>query len=181
MAAFNSEEAARQGRSETIPAGWTKYAVSRGALWLNVLSYGGCGLILAGAALYLLLSGAAQTTSIVEFGALVILAFIFLLIGLRLIPPLRNQASHFFLITPDGFVQVAGQKISGLPFSEISAARREPGLLGAKLVVQQRSSKTLVLPIGRLYGAGTLREIEETLTAGITPDGQGKLRKARRR
>lgn len=180
MAAFNSEEAARQGRSGTIPAGWKKYAVSRGALWLNVLSYAGCGLVLAGAALYLLISGSAQTTSIIEFSVLVILAFIFLLIGLRLLPPLRNPATHFFLITTDGFVQVAGQKVSGLSFAEISAARREPGLLGTKLVVQRRSGTTLVLPIGRVYGAGTLREIEEALTASIKPDGQGKPKKARR-
>jgi ribulose 1,5-bisphosphate carboxylase large subunit-like protein len=40
-------------------------------------------------------------------------------------------------------------------------------LLGAKLVVQRPGGKTLVLPLGRVYGTRALREMEDALTVGI--------------
>ena len=180
MAAFDLAEAARQGRGETIPPRWRKFPASRSTLWVNFISYACACLVMLGIAIYLLISGAAQNTAILEFSAFVALGVIFLSISLRLVAPLRNRAGYFSLITTDGFVLVAGHKVVGLPFAEIKAAQREPGLLGTKLVVERRSGKALVLPIGRVYGAGTLREIEEGLTASLASQSQGKPKKARR-
>src|ERR1051326_9528993 len=55
--AFNLEEAARQGRSETIPSTWTKFPASRGVLWINCLVYVLGGLIIFGLATSILISG----------------------------------------------------------------------------------------------------------------------------
>lgn len=181
MAAFNIEEAARQGRSEAIPVGWTRFSPSTRTLWLNLISYGLCALLLFGLIPFLLITGnTSQSTSPVEAVASFVLGLIFLSIFLRLIPPLVNKVGHFFLITTDGFVLVAGRKVIGLPLTEISLASREPGLLGAKLVLQQRSGKALALPIGRVYGAQALRGMEESLTSAIKASGQEKRKKTKR-
>jgi hypothetical protein len=181
MAAFDKEEAARQGRGETIPTGWTKYTPSSRALWLNLISYGLCTLLLFGLIPLLLITGdTGQTVSPLEAAASSVLGLVFLFIFLRLIPPLLNKAGHFFLVTNIGFVLVAGRKVIGLPLAEISAASREPGLLGAKLVIQQRSGKALALSIGRVYGTRALREMEETLTSTLKASDQGKRKKAKR-
>ncbi|HEU5200177.1 MAG TPA: hypothetical protein VFU32_11100 [Ktedonobacterales bacterium] len=181
MAAFDREEAARQGRGETIPTGWTKFAPSSRALWLNLISYGLCALLLFGLIPFLLITGnTGQAVSPLEAAASFGLGLIFLFILLRLIPPLLNKAGHFFLVTTDGFVLVAGRKVIGMPLAEISAASREPGLLGAKLVIQQRTGKALALPIGRVYGTRALREMEETLAAAIKASGQEKRKKTKR-
>lgn len=181
MAAFNIEEAARQGHGENIPAGWTRFSPSSRALWLNLISYGLCTLLLFGLIPYLLITGTtSQAVSPLEAGASFVLGLLFLSIFLRLIPPLLNRAGHFFLVTTEGFVLVAGRKLTGLPLTEISAASREPGLLGAKLVLQRRSEKALVLPIARVYGTRALREMEETLTAAINASGQQKKKKTKR-
>ena len=181
MAAFNTEEAARQGRSEAIPTGWTKFSPSGRALWLNLVSYGLGTLLLFGLIPFLLITGnTGQSVSPVEAAASGVLGVIFLSIFLRLIPPLLNKAGHFFLVTNDGFVLVGGRKVTGLPLAEISAASREPGLLGAKLVVQRRSGKALALSIGRIYGTRALREMEETLTTASKASGQQKRKKTRR-
>jgi hypothetical protein len=181
MAAFNREEVARQGRGEAIPTGWTRYSPSNRALWLNLISYGLCTLLLFGLIPYLLITdNTGQAVSPLEAAASFVLGLIFLSITLRLIPPLLNRAGHFFLVTTDGFVLVAGRKLIGLPLTEISAASREPGLLGAKLVLRRRSGKALVLPIARVYGTRALREMEETLTTAINAGGQQKRKKTKR-
>ena len=181
MAAFNTEDAARQGRSEAIPTGWTKYSPSNRALWLNLISYGLCMLLLFGLIPFLLITGnTRQPVSPLEAAASCVLGLIFFSIFLRLIPPLLNRAGHFLLVTSDGFVLVAGRKVTGMPFTETSTASREPGLLGAKLVIQRRSGKALALPIGRVYGTRALREMEETLTAAIKASSQEKRKKTKR-
>lgn len=169
MAAFDIQEAARQGRSGTIPPTWTKFSISRVTLWLNFMSYGlGALIFLAIPLVYLLITRASnQSISLLEALVAFILGLIFLRISLGLLPPVIQGVRHFLLVTPDGFVQVAGRKVVGLAFTEISSARAEPGLLGAKLVVHRRAGKTLVLPIGRVYGGRTLRKMEEALNATV--------------
>lgn len=166
MAAFDKEEVARQGRSGDIPPTWSRFTISRGTLWLNLICYGLGGVIFLLIPLYLLITDpGSQNNSPLGDGVAFVLGLIFLWIGLRVLPPVLQSARHFFLVTPDGFVQVAGKRVIGLPLAEISGARTEPGLLGSKLVVQQHSGKALVLPIGRVYGGRTLRKMEEALTA----------------
>jgi hypothetical protein len=182
MAAFNLEEAARQGRSGTIPPKWTRFSVSRGAAWSNLIIYSIGSLFILGSAIYLFITGAlssgpGQTTSPFLLLVLLVLGFLFLGVSLRVLPTLIRSDRHFFLITPDGFVSVAGSKLVGLPFTEISSASREPGLMGTKLVVRQRAGKALVLPIGRTYGARALREMEEALTAALKAPTQSKRQK----
>jgi len=179
MAAFDLEETARQGRSGAIPPKWTRFSVSRSAVWLNLIIYGAGALILLGVAIYLFITGVfsaspGQTTSPFLALALAVLGFVFLAVSLRVLPALINGAGHFFLITPDGFVLVAGKKLVGLPFTELRHASREPGLLGAKLVAQRRSGRPLALPIGRIYGTRALREMEEALAAGLKPADRNK-------
>jgi hypothetical protein len=175
--AFDLEEAARQGRSGTIPQEWKMFRVSRGTAWLNLLSYLACGVALLGLAVYLFVTSSAflpgsstndQPLSPIGLALLVILGFIFLLIAVRLLPPLLNGAGHFFLVTQEGFVMVEGRRVVGLPFSEMKAANREAGMLGAKLVAQRKAGKTLVLPLGRVYGPRALRQMEEALNAGVS-------------
>ncbi len=182
MAAFNLEEAARLGRSETLPPKWTKFSVSRATVWSNFIVYASGALLLLGFAIYLFITGlltssSGQTTAPFAPLALLVLGFIFLTVSLRILPPLIRSDLHFFLITPDGFVNAAGSRLVGLPFTEISSASREPGLLGVKLVVRPRSGKLLVLPIGRIYGARKLREMEDALTAALKQPGQSKRQK----
>ena len=167
MPAFDLQAAARQGRSGTIPPTWTRFPISRVTLWLNFISYGlGALIFLTIPLIYLLITRASsQNISLLEALVAFILGLIFLRISLGLLPPVIQRARHFLLVTPDGFVQVAGRKVVGLAFTEISSARAEPGLLGAKLVVHQRAGKALVLPIGRIYGGRTLRKMEEALSA----------------
>ncbi len=174
MAAFNLEEAARQGRSGTIPPNWTRFSVSRAAVWSNGIIYFVGALLLFGSAVYLFITDSGQTSTPFASVALLVLGVIFLVVSLRILPPLLKSSHHFFLITTSGFVHVAGSRLVGLPFAEISSASREPGLLGTKLVVRQRSGKTLVLPIGRVYGARALREIEDALTAALKSSDQSK-------
>ncbi len=190
--AFDLEEAARQGRSGNIPQEWTLFRVSRGTVWLNLLVYLACGLLLLGLAGYLFATSSAslpgssahdQPLSPIGLALLVILGFIFLIIAIRLLPPLLSSAGHFFLVTREGFVAVAGQRVVGLAFSEMKAASREAGMLGAKLVVQRKTGKTLVLPLGRVYGTRALRQMEEVLTAGITTpkeESKGRRKKSKR-
>ncbi len=182
MAAFDLEEAARQGRSGAIPPKWNRFSVSRGTLWFNLTVYGIAALILIGAAVYVFITGVFSSNSSpisapFEAGALLILGFIFLAVSLRVLPALINSAGHFFLITPNGFVLVSGRRLVGLPLSEIRAASREQGMLGAKLVVQPHAGRPLILPIGRIYGTRALREMEEALMAGLKPADQDKRKK----
>jgi len=181
MAAFNMEEAARQGRGETIPAGWARFPASRGALWTNFTIYTVGAALIFGLAVYLFITGSLpggtpgdQGLAPYEFVGLLIFGCLFLSVGLRLIPPLRKSSRYFFLITPDGFVYVADKKLVGLAMSEISSAYRQTGWLGGKLVVMRNADRSLVLRIGHFYPVQTIREIEETLIAALKPASQSK-------
>jgi hypothetical protein len=176
MAAFNLEEAARQGHGETTPPGWTKFPASHGVILANLLIYIIGAAVVFGLAVYISITGSLpggangdQGFAPLEFVALLIFGCIFLVVGLRMIPALLKGDQYFFLITNSGFVYVAGKKLMGLPFAEISSAYRQVGLLGGKLVVRQRAGKTLVVPLGRLYSAHTVHQMEEALAASLKP------------
>jgi hypothetical protein len=186
MAAFDMEEAARLGRTNTFPSTWTKFPVSRSAIWRNCIIYILGALLVFGVAFYLidpgLLPGGSNTSSNqaiapFEFVAFLIFGCVFLGVGLRKIPVLLKSDQYFLLITTAGFVYVADKKLVGLPFAEISSATRQPGWLGGKLVVRRPAGRSLVLPIGHFYSVRTIREIEETLTAALTPPNQGKCQR----
>ncbi|HEY7357569.1 MAG TPA: hypothetical protein VH590_13920 [Ktedonobacterales bacterium] len=181
MAAFNMEEAARQGRSEPLPAGWTKFPASRGATLTNVLIYIIGAALVFGLAAYIALTGSLpggtpgdQGLAPIEFVALLGFGVVFLVVGLRMIPALRNSDQYFFLLTREGFVYAAGKKLMGLPFAEISGAYRQSGLLGGKLVVNRHTGRALVVPLGRFYTTQAVREIEETLNASLKSGGGSK-------
>jgi hypothetical protein len=184
MAAFDVEKAARQGRSETIPATWTKFPASRGAIWSNFLIYLVGALLIFGLDIFIVITGSLpggtngdQGLAPLEFVTLLIFGFIFLFVGFRMIPPLIKSDQYFFLITTDGFVYVADKKLAGLSFAEMRSVYRQPGLFGGKLVVQRRSGKSLALSIGRFYATRTARAMEEALTAGIKSIEQNKREK----
>ncbi len=181
MAAFNVEEAARQGRSETIPPAWTRFPASRSAIQTNIIIYTLGAVIVFGLAIYLFVTGSLpggtrgdEGFAAFELVALVIFGCLFLSIGLRMIPSLLNSDQYFFLITNDGFVYAAGKKLMGLPLSEVSIAYRQAGLLGGKLVVRQRSGGVLNIPLGRYYTTQAVREMEETLLASLNSGSKSK-------
>ena len=183
MAAFNVEEAARQGRSDAIPSTWTRFPASRSAIQTNIVIYVGGAVLLFGLAVYLLLNDSLPGGVKGDYGfapfelvALIALGCLFLWIGLRLIPPLLKSNQYFFLITSDGFVYAADKKLVGLPLAEIGIAYRQAGLLGGKLVVRQQSGSVLHIPLGRLFTTKAVREMEETLNASVKSLGKGRKR-----
>ena len=184
MAAFNREDAARQGRSETIPPTWTKFPASRAAIRSNLIIYIVGAILVFGLAVYLLLTGSLpggtsgdQGLAPFELFALVVFGGVFLWVGARLIPPLLKTDDYFFLITNEGFVYVAGKKLMGLPFAEMSLPYRQSGMLGGKLVVRQPAGKALVVPLGLLYATRTVREMEEALIARLKAAKNGQRTK----
>ncbi|HEY7347529.1 MAG TPA: hypothetical protein VH599_04365 [Ktedonobacterales bacterium] len=181
MAAFDIEEAALQGRGEAIPPVWARFAVSRSAIWTNFTIYTVGAVLTFGLAAYLFIAGSLPGGSNgddglapIEFVALLACGCLFLSVGLRLIPPLRKSSQYFFLVTPDGFVFVAGKKLIGSPFTKITSAYRQPGLLGGKLVVLREADRSLALRIGHFYSVQTIREIEEALVANLKPVSRSK-------
>ncbi len=184
MAAFNLEDAARQGRSEAIPPTWTKFPASRGAIRTNLIIYLVGAVLIFGLAIYLAVTGSLpggtngdQGLAPVELLLLLVFGCVFLVIGLRMIPPLFKSDQYFFLLTPNGFVYAAGKKLVGLPFTDVRGAYRQPGLLGGKLVILQHAGKSLVLSLGRYYSTQTVREMEEALNAALKPASKNKPKK----
>jgi hypothetical protein len=183
MAAFNLEDAARQGRGETIPPTWTKFPASHGVILANLLIYIIGAVLLFGLAAYIVVTGSLpggtngdQGLAPLEVVALLIFGGIFLVIGLRMIPALFKRDHYFFLITNQGFVCAAGEKLMGLPFAEISSVYRQSGLLGGKLVVRRQADRSLVIPLGRFYTTQAAREMEEALAASLKPDSKRRKR-----
>jgi len=184
MAAFNVEEAARQGRSDTIPPTWTKFPASRSAIRSNIIIYIVGAALLFGLAAYLFTTGSMPGGTRGDDGfapfelvALFLFGCLFLSISLRLIPPLLKSDQYFCLITSDGFVYAADKKLIGSPLAEISTAYRQVGLLGGKLVVRQHSGSVLNIPLGRFYTTQAVREVEEMLNASLKSVGKSKREK----
>jgi hypothetical protein len=183
MAAFNVEEAARQGRSDAMPSTWTRFPASRSAIQTNIIIYSIGAVLLFGLAVYVLLNdslpgGVKGDYGFAPFELVALAAFgvLFLWIGLRLIPPLLKSDHYFFLITTDGFVYAADNKLMGLPLAEVGMVYRQAGLLGGKLVVRQQSGSVINIPLGRLFTTRAVREMEETLMASVKSQGKGRGR-----
>ncbi len=181
MAAFNLEDAARQGRSEAIPPTWTKFPASRGAIRTNLIIYLVGAVIVFGLAIYLAVNGSLpggtkgdQGLAPVELLLLLIFGCVFLVIGLRMIPPLLKSDQYFLVLTTDGFVYVTGKKLVGLPLTDVRGAYRQPGLLGGKLVILRHVGRSLVLSLGRYYSTPTVRDMEEALNAALKPASKSK-------
>jgi hypothetical protein len=181
MAAFNLEEAARQGRSEAIPPTWARFPASRRTIRTNLIIYLAGAVIIFGLAIYLAVTGSLpggtngdQGLAPLELVFLLVFGCVFLVVGLRMIPSLLNSDHYFFLLTTDGFVYVAGKKLTGLPFTAVRGAYRQPGLLGGKLVVLQHEGKSLALTLGRYYSTPTVRDMEEALNAALKPASKSK-------
>ncbi len=184
MAAFNLEDAAHQGRSETIPPTWKKFPASRGTIRANLIIYLVGAALVFGLAIYLAVTGSLpggtpgdQGLAPVELVVLLVFGVVFLVIGLRMIPPLLKSDQHFFLLTTNGFVYAAGKKDTGLPFTAVRGAYRQPGLLGGKLIILQHEGRSLVLPLGRYYSTSTVRDMEEALNAALKPASKSTPKK----
>jgi hypothetical protein len=185
MAAFNMEDAARQGRSEAFPPGWTKFPASHGVILANLLMYIIGAVVIFGLAVYIAITGSLpggakgdQGLAPLEFVALLGFGCFFLVAGLRMIPALLKGHHYFFLITNQGFVYAAGKKLMGLPFAEIRSTYRQSGLLGGKLIVNRHTGRALVVPLGRFYSIQAVREMEEKLAASLKPDSSKRGKRA---
>ncbi len=181
MAAFNIEEAARQGRGEAVPPTWTKFPASHGVILANLLIYIIGAVVIFGLAASIVITGSLpggvngdQGLAPYECVALLIFGCIFLVVGLRMIPALLKREQYFFLLTNQGFVYAAGKKLMGLPFAEIGSVYRQSGWLGGKLIVRRQSGAALVVPLGRFYSTQTVREMEKALAASLKPAGKKK-------
>lgn len=168
MTAFDLEGIVRQGQRGDVPPDWTLFPLLRRALWSNLISYLLLGLFLVGVALYLVVSrqafvpaflpdsfftpGGIAAASLVEASLLVALGTSFLFFGVRCLDPLREPHAHFLVVTPEGFAEVKGQRVTGVAFAEVAGLRLRGGVLGQEIVVRRRSGGSLTFAIGKHYG-----------------------------
>jgi len=181
MASFDLSGAVQQARAGMISPGWKVFPLLRRAIWTNLLSECVLGLFGIGVAIYLFVSGSAyvpaflpdsffsQTgilvTSIIESLLFLALGIWLLVLGIRWIPRIGDSAGYFFLVTPDGFAEVKGEKVVGLPLSDVLRLNQRNGYLGPELQIQRRTGGTLKLAIGRNYGPAN--QIAATLAEGV--------------
>jgi len=178
---FDPAQAAALGRSELVPTGWMRFSLRRRNAWQNALSFTIVGLALLGGTAYLYLTGVfllagfvplawrgAQTTQILLIAQTVVLGAFFLgfaLRGLWWFKPLRHLDDYFFLLTPQGFLEVKGAQARGAAFADLRGVRLGGGDLGWQLVATLRSGEKLELDIGNNYGPG--REVYAYLLASL--------------
>jgi hypothetical protein len=74
-------------------------------------------------------------------------------LGLRWVRAVRDPNGFFFLVTPDYFGEVRGDRVKGLPFAGVSSISTESGgMLGLELVVKLRDHSKLTYDFGKTYG-----------------------------
>ncbi len=70
-------------------------------------------------------------TSLIESLFFLAVGIWLLVVGIRLFGPLTNSRGYFFLVTPDGFAGVKGEKVVGRPFADVMGLQQKNGYLGA--------------------------------------------------
>lgn len=163
------------------PPDWRLFPLQRRAVWTNFLSGVILGIFGIGVAIYLFVSGSAYVpaflpdsffspqgifiTSVIESLLFLALGIWLLVTGIRWVPRIGDSNSYFFLVTPEGFAEVKGEKVVGLPFTDMLKLHQRNGFFGPELVIQMRTGGSLTLAIGRNYGPA--RQIAATLLDGV--------------
>jgi hypothetical protein len=190
---FDPAQAAALGRGEVVPSGWTRFPLRRRNAWQNALGTAIVGLVLLGGTAYLYLTGvflladfvplawrSAQTTElllIAQTAVLGVALVVLTLRGLWWFEPLRHLGDYFFLVTPQGFLEVRGAKTKGAAFADVRGVRLGGGDFGWQLVATLRSGEKLALDIGNNYGPG--RELYAYVLAALNAS-RGATASARR-
>ncbi len=181
MASFDLSGAVQQARTGVIPPDWKRFPLLSRAIWSNLLGSLILGIFCVGVAIYLFVSRSAYVptflpdsffsptgiliTSIIESLLFLAIGIWLLVLGIRWVPRIGDSDGYFFLVTPAGFAEVKGEKVVGLPFTDVLKLRQKNGYFGPELLIQRRTGGTLTLAIGRSYGPA--RQISATLLEGV--------------
>jgi hypothetical protein len=88
-----------------------------------------------------------------ELALFAILGVWLLWLGVGWLRRLRQRSDYFFLVTPDVFAEVKGEKVSGARLADVRAMALESGgLYGQELVVRLASGQKLSYDFGGAYG-----------------------------
>jgi hypothetical protein len=173
-------DAVHQLRGGTTPPGAAIFRARTGAIWANLLSLAGAGVFLVAGSVFLVATGTviggqflprAWSTPLVLLIATAVEAVVaaafgvwFIVLGLRWVRAVRDPNGFFFLVTPDYFGEVRGDRVKGLPFAEVSSISTESGgMLGLELVVKLRDHSKLTYDFGKTYGP--VRDIHSYMLA----------------
>jgi len=182
MAAFDPAGAASQARTGMIPPEWRLFPILRKAIITNIITNSLVGIFGFAMAAYLFFTGSAYvpkflpdnwfngtsgaTISLIESLLFVAVGIGFLVLAVRWVGPLRDSQAYFFLITPDGFAEVKGEKVMGVALDNVTDLRLKSGYLGLELVALRRSGRALAFAIDKNYGPP--REMYAAVRAAIT-------------
>ena len=153
---FDATAALADARSGALPEGWTKYSVVRAliltrsiaVLVFAVASLGFGGFLVwveAPAVVFQIVCG-------VFFG---VVGLGLAAIGAQGFQMLRRLDDYFFLITPQGFVQLKGAKVVALPLKDLTKVKLVRDLFTVSLVITKRSGEIMKVSGLRDYGEPT--------------------------
>lgn len=152
---FDARQAVEEASSADLPTDWHKYPTIRGLVLTRVITAGiSAFLTLAIVALFLAFSRYV-TSQVYEIIAVIL--FVALTLWLAAITiqgalVLRDIEQRFFLITPEGFAQVKGEKVIGFPLTDLTKVRLVRDLYGVSLLLTLRSGEVARVSGLRDYG-----------------------------
>jgi hypothetical protein len=158
-----------QARTGVVPPQWALFALRARAIWSNMVAMLLLGAFSLGVGIYFFTSGTILLPQIlppswlgpslrpsVALGELALFALLglwLLWLGFGWIRRLRQRGDYFFLVTPDVFAEVKGEKVTGARLADVRAVALESGgMYGQQLVVRLASGKKLSYDFGGAYG-----------------------------
>lgn len=175
--AFDANTALAEARTaDTLPEGWSKFAAVRGLVLTRVIMMFAGAAVALGFAAFIIW---AETIPAFQIGGSAVFAAIALgliLIGVQGLLMLRRLGDYFFLITPQGFAQVKGDKITALPLTELTKVKLVRGIFTVSLLVTRRSGAELKVTGLRDYGQ-PMRLTQQLIAAcsALYPDATAKV------
>ena len=174
---FDATTALAKARTaDTLPEGWSKFAVVRGLVLTRVI------MVLTGAAValgfvaFILWAETIPAFQIAGSAVFAVIALGLLLVGVQGLLMLRRLGDYFFLITPQGFVQVKGGRVTALPLTELTKVKLVRGIFTVSLLVTRRSGAELKVTGLRDYGQ-PMRLTQQLIAAcsALYPDTTAKV------
>lgn len=153
---FDATAALANARSGALPEGWTKYTVVRALILTRTVTM----LVFAVASLGF--GGFLVRAESPLLAFQIVCGVVFGVIGLGLaalsaqgLQMLRRLDDYFFLITPQGFVQLKGAKVVALPLTDLAKVKMVRDLFTVSLVITKRSGEIIKVSGLRDYGEPT--------------------------
>ncbi|HLY30793.1 MAG TPA: hypothetical protein VKQ36_07175 [Ktedonobacterales bacterium] len=153
---FDAQEAVTEARSANLPDGWLKYPTHRGLVLTRVITAGVTAILSLAFAIFIFFYAAPAPV----FQIITVILFLAVTLWLGLISfrgalKLRDIDRYFFLITPQGFAQANGNKVIGLPLTDLTNVRLVRDLYGVSLLLKRRSGELVRVPGLQDYGQPT--------------------------